>query len=41
MMDHLSYPNKDAVWWGFMRKETWLHLKRAFEVWWHVIRGKE
>jgi hypothetical protein len=40
LVESLDLP-RDSTWWAFMRKETWIHLQRAFEVWWHVVRRKE
>ena len=40
LVESLNLP-RDVTWWAFMRKETWIHLQRAFETWWHVFRGKE
>lgn len=34
---------RDSGFWWFMRKETWIHLKRTLELAWHVYitnRGK-
>ncbi len=28
-------------WWGFMRRESWIHLKRSFALWWHIIMAKK
>jgi hypothetical protein len=44
MMDSLvikEAKDRDKVWWTVMKKEAWIHLQRAFEAWWHVVRGKE
>ena len=40
MMKALKLP-RDKGWWPFMRKETWLHLQRAWEVMWMVLRRKD
>jgi len=40
MMDMIPDP-RDVLWWGFMRREAWIHLKRSLELWWQVFRGKE
>lgn len=32
--------DRDAVWWALVKKETWVNLKRSFELWWHVRRGR-
>jgi hypothetical protein len=40
MMDALSLP-RDVPWWNFMRREAYLHLKRSFETWWHIITMKK
>lgn len=32
---------RDLTWWAFMRRETWIHLKRSWELWWLVLMGKE
>jgi hypothetical protein len=44
MMDSLvikAAKDRDKVWWAVMKKEAWIHLKRSFEAWWHVVQGKE
>jgi hypothetical protein len=33
--------SRDRTWWGFMRQEAWIHLKRSWELWWMVLRKKE
>lgn len=40
MKASLSLKNRGKVWWAFMRKETWIHLKRSVELWWHVSRKR-
>jgi len=32
---------RDKRWWVFMRWESWVHLKRSWELWWLVLRRKE
>lgn len=32
---------KDRYRWVFMRRETWIHLKRTLELLWLVLRRKE
>jgi hypothetical protein len=41
MMEALNLPRRDKVWWWFMRREAWLHLKRSWELWWMLLRRKE
>jgi hypothetical protein len=36
MMEALKQP-KDKAWLKFLRRESWVHLKRAFQVWWEMI----
>lgn len=31
---------RDEYFWVFLRKEAWVHLKRAIELWWMAVRGK-
>lgn len=26
------------AWWTALRREAWVHLKRAFELWWAIFR---
>lgn len=33
--------SRNAFWWGFMRRETWIHLRRSLELWWQIVQGKE
>jgi len=40
LMDALK-EKRTVEWWGFMRRECWIHLKRTLETWWLVLRGKE
>lgn len=40
MMELLKEP-RNEFWWEFLRRETWLHLKRTFELAWMVFRKKE
>ena len=40
MMGVLELP-RDKMWWWFMRREAWIHLKRSWELWWMVLRKKE
>lgn len=40
MMEALELP-RDKRWWIFMSRESWLHLKRSWELWWMVVRRKE
>ena len=40
MMRVLELP-RDKRWWWFMRRESWIHLKRSWELWWMVLRRKE
>lgn len=32
---------RDDYAWAFLRKESWLHLRRSLELWWMVIRRRE
>ena len=41
MMEALDLPRRDKMWWWFMHREAWLHLKRSWELWWMVLRRKE
>jgi hypothetical protein len=36
MMEHLEKPEsqRDVLWWKFLQRETWVHLKRSLETWW-------
>lgn len=37
LMAALDLP-KDSAWWGFIRQEVWVHLKRTLELLWAVVR---
>ena len=32
---------KTGMWWAFMRRESWIHIKRTIEVLWHVAIRRE
>lgn len=32
---------RDQVWWGFIHREVWVHLKWTLELLWVVLRRKE
>lgn len=40
MMRLIARPGGD-LWWNTLKKETWIHLKRSFELWWYMIRRKD
>jgi len=40
MVELLKRP-KNKEWWSFMRKESWIHVKRSLELWWLVLRKKD
>jgi len=39
LMRSLKLP-RDKGWWVFMRRESWLHFKRSWELLWAVLRKK-
>lgn len=38
---HDLVPERGAFFWAFLKRESWIHLKRSLGLWWMVIRGKE
>ncbi len=40
LLQTLEMP-RDKIWWGFMRREAWVHLKRSIELWWMTVRKKD
>ena len=41
LMGALELQPRDKMWWWFMRRESWIHLKRSWELFWMVLRRKE
>jgi len=39
MLKALKWP-KDKIWWAFMNREVWIHLKLSLKVLWVVLRRK-
>jgi hypothetical protein len=40
LMEGLDIPRRPG-WWEYMKREAWIHLKRAFDVWWYMkIKGR-
>ena len=37
MMSYLEEENRDRIWWKYLQREIWIHLKRSFETWWATI----
>jgi len=42
LMELLEMPEKtrkSKIWWTFLRRETWIHIKRTAELAWQVWKG--
>ncbi len=38
---YVCLPDHDYIFWDFMRREAWVHIKRSVEFMWMVLRKKE